>query len=119
MPNRADEFSERLLDFGVKTIKISVRLQRNSTGRQITNQLLRSGTSAGANYEEARGAQSRADFLHKLHISLKEIRESLYWLKLIDRAKILSAMDLNGLIDEAQQISNIIAKSIITMKEKG
>ena len=43
----------------------------------------------------------------------------MYWLKLINRAKILSAMDLNGLIDEAQQISNIIAKSIITMKEKG
>ena len=72
-----------MLDYGVAIIKICARLSKMAIGKHIGNQLLRSGTSVGANYEEARGAQSKADFIHKLQIVLKETRESFYWLKLI------------------------------------
>ena len=75
--------SERLLDFGVITVKLVDKLYQTKIGSILGNQLLRSGTSIGANYEEARGAQSKADFIHKLHIVLKESRETIYWIKLI------------------------------------
>jgi len=71
------------LDFAVEIIKLAVRLNKTSVGRHIGGQLTRSGTSPGANYEEACGAESRADFIHKLQIVLKELRESSYWLRLI------------------------------------
>jgi four helix bundle protein len=75
--------SERLLDFGVEIIRMVEKIRSNYAGRQIIGQLIRSSTSAGANYEEACGAESRSDFVHKLQIVLKELRESLYWLQLI------------------------------------
>jgi four helix bundle protein len=81
-------------------------LRRTATGREIAGQLLRSGTSSGANYEEARGAQSRADFLHKLQIVLKELRESLFWLRLIDKAQIMKEHNVASMIDETRQLSN-------------
>ncbi|MBI5361188.1 MAG: four helix bundle protein [Planctomycetes bacterium] len=89
----------------------------SSPGRHISNQLLRAGTSACSNYEEARGAESRADFIHKLRIVLKEIREALFWLKLTQKSEILSEYKTDGLIDETKQLSKIIAKSIITANE--
>jgi four helix bundle protein len=81
---------------------------------------MRSATSAGANYEEACGAESRSDFIHKMQIVLKEMRESLYWLKLINRSNLAknSSTDLKDLLKEATELANIIAKSIITAKGK-
>lgn len=79
---------------------------------------MRSGTSSGANYEEARGAQSRADFLHKLQIVLKELRESLFWLRLIDKAQIIKEQGVASAIDETRQLGNIIAKSVVTAKKQ-
>ncbi|MDO8886829.1 four helix bundle protein [Candidatus Oleimmundimicrobium sp.] len=115
---KANELSERLLDYGVEIVKLTMKLRKTSAGRQIANQLLRCGTSVGANYEEAGGAQSRADFIHKLQIVLKEIRESLYWLRLIQKSAILKEQNLTQIIEETKQLSNIIAKSIITAKKK-
>lgn len=117
MEEKANQLSERLLDYGVEIVKLSIKLRKTAAGRHIANQLLSAGTSAGANYEEACGAQSRADFIHKLQIVLKEIRESLYWLKLIQKSAILNEQNLEGLINETKQINNIIAKSIITAKK--
>ncbi|MBI5026667.1 MAG: four helix bundle protein [Nitrospirae bacterium] len=118
MIEKANQLSERLLDYGVKIIKLTLKLEKTFAGKHIAGQLLRSGTSAGANYEEACGAQSRADFVHKLQIVMKELRESLYWLRLIQKSGISSSEDLNDLIDETKQLSNIIAKSLITAKRK-
>ena len=117
MEEKADKLSERLLDFGVEVVKLAMKLERTMTGRVLGRQLLRSGTSAGANYEEARGAQSKEDFKYKLHIVLKEIRETLYWLKLVKKSEILKGQNLNEIINETVQLGNIIAKSIITVKE--
>jgi four helix bundle protein len=99
-------------------VKITTILRRTATGREIAGQLLRSGTSSGANYEEARGAQSRADFLHKLQIVLKELRESLFWLRLIDKAQIVKDPGVANAIDETRQLSNIIAKSVVTARKQ-
>jgi len=105
------------LAYAVEIVKVTTLLRKTETGREIAGQLLRSGTSVGANYEEARGAQSRADFLHKLQIVLKEIRESLFWLRLIDKSHMLKEQNPNKIINETRELSNIIAKSIVTAKK--
>lgn len=117
MEEKANQLSGRLLDYGVDIVKLTAKLGRTVTGKYIANQLLRAGTSVGSNYEEARGAQSRADFVHKLQIVLKEIREALYWLRLIQKSKILNGSDLGSIITETIQLSNIVAKSVITAKK--
>ncbi len=74
----------------------------------MANQLLRSGTSVGANVEEGQAAQSRADFLNKLSIACKEARETHYWLRLLAATEIVGENRLNGLLDEANQITAIL-----------
>jgi len=118
MEEKAQQISNRLLDYGVSIIKICAKLNKTEIDRHIGKQLLRSGTSVGANYEEACGAQSRADFIHKLQIVLKEARESLYWVKLIKRSKILKGDDISKVINETKEIANIIARSLLTAKRK-
>lgn len=79
-------------------------------------QLLRSGTSAGANYEEARGAESRADFVHKLRIATKELRESIFWLRLVHRAELVHE-DLTPLASEIEQLCAILTASARTARD--
>ena len=74
--NKSNDFSDRLLSFGGNVIRLDHLLGKTAVGRHIANQLLRSATSTGANYEEACAAESRADFVHKLHSYLKVCRES-------------------------------------------
>jgi len=76
--------SERLLEFATNSIKLAVKLKRTAVGRFIANQLMRAAASSGANYEETCGAESKADFIHKIQVVLKELRESLSWLKLVE-----------------------------------
>jgi len=118
MEEVARKLSDRLLVYGSAIVKLSAPLSRTAAGRHMSSQLLRSGTSAGANYEEACGAHSRADFIHKMQIVYKEIRESLYWLKLIQRSGPLPGENLAGLIEETTALSNIVGKSLITAKSK-
>ena len=108
--------SERLLDFAASSIKLTLKLKRTAAGRYVANQLMRAATSSGANYEEACGAESRADFIHKMQLVLKELRESLYWLKLIEGTNLISNSQLQGLVDEAAELTKIVAKSVITAK---
>ena len=75
---KGDDIAERLIDFAVRIIRLGAALPKNQVGKHIAGQVIRSGTSVGANYEEARGAESRADFIHKVTIALKELRESLF-----------------------------------------
>ena len=84
--------------------------------RHIGGQLVRSATSCGANYEEVCAAESRADFLHKMQVVLKELRESLYWLKLLKRTGPASDDHLQPLLKETDELVKIFAKSIITAK---
>jgi len=98
MQNQRNDLSDRLLDFAAEIIKLVAQLNRSAVGRHIASQLIPSSTSAGANYEEACGAESRADFIHKLQIVLKELRETLYWLRLTKRSNLVSSTTLDVLI---------------------
>src|SRR5216110_3689776 len=109
--------SERLLDFGARTGKVVDALPDTRLGRHIAGQLVRCGTSPAPNYEEGCAAESRADFVHKLSICLKELRESRTWIRLIIKTEMLPEHRLGELLDECNQLSKIIAQSIVTAKE--
>ena len=115
---RGDDIAERLLEFGVRAIKMADSLPKSPSGKHISGQVIRSGTSAGANYEEARGAESNKDFIHKLGICLKELRETRYWLKIICRANLVPPNRMNDIVREADELCRIIGKSIVTAKKK-
>ena len=113
---KGDDLAVRLLDFGVGTVRLCARLPRDPAGNLVARQLLRCGTAGGANYEEARGAESRADFVDKLGVALKEVREALYWLKLVDRAEMVSGEGVRGWIHEADELVAILTASVRTAK---
>ena len=112
------EFNERLLHYGVRVIKVVEFLPRTLTGRRIGDQLLRSGISVGAHYEEAQAAESREDFVHKLQIALKELRESNYWLRLLSLSGTTSPDRLKELIEESNQLRAMLSKAVATTKNK-
>lgn len=120
MSSFSDDMSERFMIFIVNIIKLEKQLCKTYSGRHIYGQLFRAGTSSGANYEEARAGESRADFIHKMQIVLKELRESHFWIKLIISSKLIASEDdiLKSLFNESTELSNIIAKSVVTAKSK-
>lgn len=79
----ADELEDRLINFAVRIIRLSSRLPRTPAGKHVAGQILRSGTSPAPNYGEARGAESSADFIHKIRVVLKELNETSIWLRII------------------------------------
>jgi len=118
MKLKGENISIRFIDLAVETMKLIRKFPDNYTSIHIGKQLLRSSTSCGANYEEAGAVESNADFVHKLKISLKEIREAIYWLKILARSDIVRTTPIAKYIDEFSELSNIIAKSIITVQKK-
>ena len=113
------DLSERLLDFVVNVIKIADMLPNKVSGRHVAGQLIRAGTSSGSNCEEACGAESRSDFVHKMSIVLKELKEARFWLRVIQRTGMLSISDTGpAIIDEGEQLCAIAGKSIITAKDR-
>jgi four helix bundle protein len=117
-PRKGDDLADRLLDFAARIGKVVDALPDTRLGRHVAGQLVRCGTSPAPNYAEARGAESRKDFIHKLSICLKELRETLCWLQLSARAELLLMERLADLIDECVQLISILAKSIVTAKAK-
>ena len=113
---RADELENRLIDFAVRIIKLSAQLPKTPAGKHIAGQILRSGTSPAPNYGEARGAESNADFVHKLGIVLKELNETSIWLRIIDRSQLLKRELLLGIIGENRELSRIFTSSLKTAK---
>jgi four helix bundle protein len=88
-------------------------------GNHIAGQIIRSGTSPAPNYGEAQSAESRSDFIHKMKISLKELRETRIWLLMLVRAKLVKSIStLESLIDENNQLISIFVTSIRTAKHK-
>lgn len=112
----ANELEERLIDFAVRIVKLSARLPRTAAGKHIASQILRSGTSPAPNYGEARGAESYADFVHKLRIVLKELNETSVWLRIIERARIVNPQLLTGIIDETKDLCRIFTASLKTAR---
>ena len=94
----------------------SSKLPRTIQGRHISSQVMRSGTATASNYGEARGAESRTDFVHKLKIVLKELNETAVWLQLIRETSLLSADKIIPIIAENAELCRIIAASIRTAR---
>lgn len=118
MAEPARDLSERLLNFSADVLFAINGLPGTIIGRKIADQLARSVMSVGANYEEARGADSKADFCHKLQIAFKEMRETRYWILLIAKAKLIPADQTASLADEATQLRAILAKAVATARGK-
>jgi four helix bundle protein len=104
----------RTLEFSVRVVKFCGFLNRQGyESRDLAKQLIRSGTSIGANVEEAQAAQSKADFLSKMRIALKEARETRYWLRVIIASNLVPEARLVALLNEANELSNIIGSIIV------
>ena len=114
----ADALEERLIDFAVRIIKLSACLPKTPAGRHIAGQILRAGTSPAPNYGEARGAESQADFVHKLRIVLKELNETSIWLRIIRRSRILREEVLTEILEENKSLSRIFTSSLKTSRAK-
>jgi four helix bundle protein len=111
---KGENIALRLLNFANAVLRIVSKLPRNYAANHIAKQLVRSATGSGSNYEEARGAESRADFVHKMKISAKEMRESHYWLRVLDHSKMLMDTDLSPIIREAYELVAILTSSAKT-----
>jgi len=114
--SKGDDIEERLINFAVRIIKVCDHLPQTQTGKHIAGQLLRSGTAPAAHYAEARGAESRNDFIHKLKICLKELNESRVWLKIILKSALLSEKQLGQITQESDELCKIVNASIKTTK---
>jgi four helix bundle protein len=111
-----DLLSDRLISFAARVGKLVDALPDTRLGRHIAAQLVRCGSSPAPNYEEARSAESRADFVHKLLVCLKELRETRCWVLLIIKTESLPEERLADLLDECCQLCNILAQSVVTAK---
>ena len=118
-PSRADELEERLIEFAVRIVKLSANLPRTSAGRHIAGQILRSGTSPAPNYGEARGAESHADFVHKLRVVLKELNETSIWLRIIERSHLIRKELIRDIVQENTELCRIFAANLKSTRQGG
>ncbi len=114
------DLEDRLIDFAVRVIRTAESLPKTRSGKHISGQLIRCGTSPAANYGEAQSAESRADFIHKIKICLKELREARVWLQIIARSDFVrNPLNVESLINEANELISIFVKSVKTAQQQG
>ena len=113
---KANDLEKRFIRFAAAIVSLSSKLPRTLQGRHISGQILRSGTATAANYGEARGAESRADFIHKLKIVFKELNETTIWLEIIIESSWLSPENMAVIVAENRELCRIIAASIETAR---
>ena len=112
------DIQQRTFLFGLNIIRFSEQLPHSQVGKILCNQLVRSGTSIGANMEEVTAASGKQDFIYKANISLREARESNYWLRLIKESKIVSSPQLDELITESLELMKILGAIISKARGK-
>jgi len=111
------DLQDRLINFAVRIIKLSEALPCSNAGQHICGQLLRSGTSPAPNYGEAQSAESRPDFIHKVKIALKELRETNVWLKIIVKTEMIKPTEkLLPLLQETDELISILFTCVTTAK---
>ncbi len=108
------DLEERLLDFSAQIIRLTESLPNTRAGNHVAGQMLRSGTSPLANHGEAEAAESTADFIHKLRICLKELRETNRWIKLARRVPMVEAAQTDALLKETDELIRIFVASLRT-----
>jgi four helix bundle protein len=111
--SKGENIRERTFRFGVRIVKMVSRLPRTTAGFALGNQVIRSGTAIGANVEEADAGESKADFVHKMKIALKEAQETRYWLRTVLESEILTDEETKALLKESDELVRII-HTIIT-----
>ena len=109
---------DKAKDFAVEIINLCKSIKENHREGVMTNQLIRSGTSVGANIHESKYAHSSADFVSKMQIALKECYESEYWLELLYRTKYIDEEQYKTIVNNCGQIRRMLISSINTVKEK-
>lgn len=114
-----EELSDRLWRFAARGGEVVDALPDTRLGRHVAGQLVRCGTAAPPNYDESCAAESRRDFVHKLGVALKELKETRGWLKFIPMSVLLPEKRVKLLLVECEELIRIIAKSIVTAKSKG
>ena len=114
----AFDLEDRLVEFAVRIISVVEALPETRAGKHVAGQLVRSGTPPAPNYGEAQSAESRKDFIHKLKVALKELRETMIWLKIIERKPLCSPGRTKDIIEECNQLISIFVKSIETARSK-
>jgi len=113
-----DDLADRLLAFAARALHVVSTLPSSPMGKHLARQLTSSATSGGANYEEARCAESRADFAHKVLIAAKEVGESVYWVRLIHRSRLSCSPDLVALVGEGRELVAILEASAKTARAR-
>ena len=113
---RVYDLEERLISFGVSICRNTGALPSTRVGNRVAVQLIRCSTSPAANHAEARAAESRNDFIHKMRLCLKELRETLVWLRFLKRFEIGVADEVDPAIQESNELIAIFVKSIATAK---
>ena len=108
------DLENRLIDFSVRVIDVVEALPGSKAGNHIARQLVRSGTSPAPNYGEAQSAESRRDFIHKMKIALKELRETLIWLRIIERKALCDPNSLTDIMKECDELTAIFVTSVKT-----
>ena len=112
------DLQDRLIDFAVRVMNVVEALPNSRIGNHIAGQLSRSGTSPAPNYGEAQSAESRKDFVHKMKVSLKELRETLSWLLMIQRKPLIEPQEkLAAIIGECNELISIFVTSIKTAEK--
>jgi four helix bundle protein len=114
MNRDAQHIEDRLIDFAVTIVELVEALPNSKAGNHIGNQLIRSGTSPAPNYAEAQSAESRRDFIHKLKIALKDLRETMIWLRIILRKGMIPQNEAGKVIKECGELIAIFASSAKT-----
>ncbi|MBM3456763.1 MAG: four helix bundle protein [Bacteroidetes bacterium] len=115
MMEKKFDLEERLIEFAAQIIHFTESMISSKSGNHLANQLLRSGTSPALNYGEAQGGESRKDFIHKFKVILKELRETLIGIKIVERASLHQDHGLlNQVKDECNQLISIFVKSVLT-----
>jgi four helix bundle protein len=114
----SNELSLRLWHFAARVCRVVDALPDTRVGRHVAGQLVRSGTSAPPNYDEGCAAESRDDFIHKLSIALKELKETRGWLRFIPTSGLLPDRRVQNLLAECEELIKILGKSIATAKRK-
>jgi four helix bundle protein len=113
---RSDHLEERLIEFAARIVGLTGVLPGTPAGRHISLQILRSGTAPAPNYAEARGAESRADFIHKLGIVHKELNETSVWLRILLKIVAEKPENIVGILAENEELGRIIGASVRTAK---
>ncbi len=110
------DLEDRLVDFAVRIINVVESLPDNRAGRHIAGQLIRASTSPAPNYGEAQNAESRRDFIHKIKIALKELRETNIWLKIVERKQLCDPSRMQEIVIECNELISIFVKSVQTAR---